>query len=133
VLLNVSRKGREWRLEELVSVRPAPLDQVAAAVQAMRALVKADERVVHGLHRRVFLHRITPDGYELLLSFYVDAGNRDQFLAAKEDFLQAFADILRRHGLRLAAAARVVELQQPPARGVSPLDLGIVSRRDTSK
>lgn len=41
VLLNVTRKGREWRFEELLMVRHVPLEQLEAAVRASHFLLRA--------------------------------------------------------------------------------------------
>lgn len=109
VLLNVTRKGREWRFEEFVLIRLAPPERLQAAVREMRAVLKADARVIKALHRRVFLHNVKPDGFELLVSCYVDATNRDQYQAFREDILFTLLSTLSRHGLRLGSAARVVE------------------------
>ena len=110
VLLNVTRKGREWRVEELVLVRHAPLERLQAAVRDMRAVLKSDERVLKTLHRRVFLNRIALDGYEVIISCYVEAANRDQFMAVKEDLLQVLVQILGRYSIRLASNTRLLEI-----------------------
>ncbi len=119
VLLNVTRKGREWRIEELVMVRHAPLERLTHAIRDMRAVLKSDERVLKALHRRVFLNRITPDGYEIIISAYVEAANRDQFMAVKEDLLQVLMQILARNSIRLASSARTVEILAPPGGGAA--------------
>jgi hypothetical protein len=103
-------QGREWRIEELILVRHAPLERVQHAVRDMRAVLKSDERVLKALHRRVFLNRITPDGYELIISCYVEAANRDQFMAVKEDLLQVLVQILGRYQIRLASNNRLLEI-----------------------
>ncbi len=105
-----SFQGREWRFEELVLVRHAPLERLQHAVRDMRAVLKSDERVLKNLHRRVFLNRITTDGYELIISCYVEAANRDQFMAVKEDFLQVLVQILSRNEIRLASNSRLLEV-----------------------
>ena len=113
ILLNVTRKGREWRVEEFVLVRHAPLERLQVAMRDMRAVLKSDERVLKTLHRRVFLNRIMPDGYEIIISCYVEAANRDQFMAVKEDLLQMLVLILNRNGMRLASNTRLLEFASP--------------------
>lgn len=113
VLLNVSRKGREWRFEELLVLSPPP--RPAALVDALRdarALLKADPRVIRSLHRRAFLNALRPDGPELLISCYVEAANRDQYAAAREDLLLNLLQILASHGLRVAPQRRAVEVAE---------------------
>ena len=53
-------------------VRSAPAEALAAAVRDMRSLLRSDERVLKSLHRRVFVHRLTLDGVELLISCYFE-------------------------------------------------------------
>jgi small-conductance mechanosensitive channel len=117
ILLNVTRKGREWRMEEFVMIRHAPLERLQVAMRDMRAVLKSEDRVLKTLHRRVFLHRIAQDGYEIIISCYVEAANRDQFMAVKEDLLQMLVLILSRNGLRLASNARLLEFSTTPAGG----------------
>ena len=108
VLLNVSRKGREFRFEELVVVRHAPPDALAGAIRDRRSALRADERVLKTLHRRVFVNRILLDGFEILISCYVEAVNKDQFLAVKEDLFMVLLEVLRARGIRLASATRLL-------------------------
>lgn len=46
------------------------------------ACAPQDPRVIQKLHRRVFLDKITRDEATLYLSFYVEAANRDAFMAS---------------------------------------------------
>ena len=112
VLLNVTRKGREWRVEELISVRHVPMERLSQAVKDLRAVLKADERVIKALHRRVFLNRITHDGFELIVSFYVEAVNRDQYLSVREDVYYTMIQIFNRYHIQLASNARLLSLEQ---------------------
>ncbi len=42
-----------------------------------------DPRVIQKLHRRVFLDKLTRDEATIYLSFYVEAANRDAFMAGE--------------------------------------------------
>ena len=111
VVLNVSRKGREWRVEELVLVRHCPPEALSKAIKDLRALIKADGRVLKNLHRRVFLNRLTPEGYELLVSFYVEAVNRDQYLAVRQDVYIEMLQVFAHYGLALATPVRAIRVE----------------------
>lgn len=43
--------------------------------------VLQDARIIQKLHRRIFLDKITRDEVTLYMSFYVEAANRDAFMA----------------------------------------------------
>ena len=120
VVLNVSRKGREWRVEELVLVRHGPPDAVQKAIKDLRSVIKADERVLKNLHRRVFLNRLTPDGFELIVSFYIEAVNRDQYLAVREDMYLTMLQIFTRYGIQLATPVRAIRVESTRASAALP-------------
>ena len=120
VVLNVSRKGREWRVEELVLVRHGPPEAVQKAIKDLRSVIKADERVIKALHRRVFLNRLTPDGFELIVSFYIEAVNRDQYLAVREDMYLTVLQIFARYGIQLATPVRAIRVENTRTSALPP-------------
>ena len=117
VVLNVTRKGREWRFYESLGVRVQDAPRVNAVVQDIRRIVRNDARVIGKLHRRIFLDKITQRDCQIHLSFYVEASNRDAFMAVKQDLLLAFVDCVERNGAKLATPRRVVRaaLIAPPS------------------
>ncbi len=68
----------------------------------MRKIIRQDPRIIQKLHRRVFLDKITRDQVSIYISCYVEAPNRDAFMAVKQDLLLAFTDCVERNGARLA-------------------------------
>jgi small-conductance mechanosensitive channel len=71
VLLNVTRKAKEWRIRTDINVRLADAPRVANMLTNYRSLLKSDDRVLRSLHRRVFLEKVTPEGLVIHISFYV--------------------------------------------------------------
>ena len=122
-VLNVTRKMREWRFYEMLSVRVADVHKVNAIVQDIRRIVRNDARIINKLHRRIFLDKITHDDCKIYLSFYVEASNRDAFMAVKQDLLLAFVDCVERNGAKLATPRAVLELEDP----LSPAFAGMYS------
>ncbi|KAG1654893.1 hypothetical protein FOA52_006537 [Chlamydomonas sp. UWO 241] len=102
IILNVTRRNREYRFVEKLAVRLEDAPKVSSVIQDMRRLLKGDPRIINRLHRRVFLDELTMDACVINLSFYVDAPSRDAFLAIKEDFLLAFLDCVERNGAKPA-------------------------------
>jgi hypothetical protein len=47
----------------------------------MRKILRQDTRIIQKLHRRVFLDKINRDECLVYISFYVEAANRDAFMA----------------------------------------------------
>ena len=68
----------------------------------MRKLIRQDPRIIQRLHRRVFLDKINRDQISIYISCYVEAANRDAFMAVKQDLLLAFVDCVERNGAHLA-------------------------------
>ena len=68
----------------------------------MRRIIRQDPRIIQKLHRRVFLDKITREQISVYISCYVEAANRDAFMAVKQDLLLAFVDTVARNGARLA-------------------------------
>ena len=67
-----------------------------------------EKLVLPKLHRRIFI-----DGYDcnqvtIYASFYVEAANRDMFMATRQRFFVAFAAACHRHGAHLASNRREV-------------------------
>ena len=54
------------------------------------------------LHRRVFLDKMKREELTIYMSFYLQAANRDAFMAARQDVYLAFVAACRRHGAQLA-------------------------------
>lgn len=149
MVLNITRKNREWRFYEFIGLRLEDLAKVSAVVSDIRKILRQvsalpcstwglgcnarcwrrcrptspdlpplrclpqhtqvrcklhrhtnlfgrdlstnpqidtcialqDPRVLQKLHRRVFLDKITRDEATIYLSFYVEAANRDAFMA----------------------------------------------------
>lgn len=61
-----------------------------------------DSRVLPKLHRRVFLDKIQRDQLTVYISFYIEAANRDAFMATKQEIFMQFATACARHGAKLA-------------------------------
>lgn len=77
-------------------------------MQDIRRIVRNDTRVINKLHRRVFLDKISTEDAKIYLSFYLEAANRDAFMAIKQDLLVSFVDCVERHGAKLATPRTVV-------------------------
>ena len=102
VVLNITRKNREWRFYEFLYLRLEDLPRVADVVSDARRILRQDNRIIQKLHRRVFLHQITRENCSIYISFYVEAANRDAFMAVKQELLLAFIDCIQRNGAQLA-------------------------------
>ena len=83
-------------------LRVDDLARAGAVVADMRKIIRQDPRIIQKLHRRVFLDKITRDQVSIYISCYVEAPNRDAFMAVKQDLLLAFTDCVERNGARLA-------------------------------
>ena len=119
VVLNVTRKNKEWRFYEFMSLRLEDLPRVAAVVADIRKILRQDSRIIQKLHRRVFLHKITREDLSIYISFYVEAANRDAFMAIKQDLYLAFVDCVERNGASLAR--NKLQLEMLPGIPVSPV------------
>ena len=102
VVLNITRKQREWRFYEFLHLRLEDLPKSSAVVSDIRKILRQDSRIIQKLHRRVFLDKVTREDASIYVSFYVEAANRDAFMAVKQDLLLAFIDCVERNGARLA-------------------------------
>ena len=124
VVLNITRKNREWRFYEFLYLRLEDLPRVTDIVSDARKILRQDNRIIQKLHRRVFLDDVTKEHCRLYLSFYVEAANRDAFMAIKQDLLLAFIDCVERNGATLARNRLQLEmLQQPMVEGPDLTDL----------
>lgn len=119
VVLNITRKNREWRFYEFLSLRLDDLNKVNAVVSDIRKILRQDGRIIQKLHRRVFLDKITRDDCTIYISFYVEATNRDAFMAIKQDLLLGFIDCVERNGASLAR--NKLQLEMLPALPLSPV------------
>lgn len=102
VVLNITKKNREWRFFEFLQLRLCDMDVIENVIGDMRRILKQDDRINQNLHRRVFLDKITREYIEILISFYVEAANRDAFMAAKQRLYLAFVDCVTRNGAEFA-------------------------------
>jgi MscS family membrane protein len=121
VVLNITRKNREWRFYEFLGLRIEDLPKASAVVSDIRKILRQDPRVIQKLHRRVFLDKITRDEATIYLSFYVESANRDAFMAVKQDLLLAFVDCVERNGAKLARQRLQLEVLPsllPPGGGM---------------
>eukprot|EP00798_Chlamydomonas_sp_ICE-L_P011468 gene11468-34184_t len=117
VVLNVTRKHREWRFNESLQIRLQDVQKVNAILQDIRRIVRSDPRVISKLHRRVFLDKVDIHSCKITLSFYLDALNQDTYMAMKHDLLLAFLDCVMRNGATLAmphSVLRFNNLYQEP-------------------
>ena len=112
VVLNITRKNREWRFYEFLYLRLEDLPRVTDIVSDARKILRQDNRIIQKLHRRVFLDDVTKEHCRLYISFYVEAANRDAFMAVKQDLLLAFIDCVERNGANLARNRLQLEMLQ---------------------
>lgn len=112
VVLNITRKNREWRFYEFLYLRLEDLPRVTDIVSDARKILRQDNRIIQKLHRRVFLDDVTKEHCRLYISFYVEAANRDAFMAVKQDLLLAFIDCVERNGATLARNRLQLEMLQ---------------------
>ena len=75
------------------------------------------------LHRRVFLDGITKDELRIYISFYIEAINRDTYMATKQEIFFLLYKSCKQHGAQLASNRRQivfsnsVDMIPPPQRG----------------
>ncbi|MEW5312234.1 MAG: hypothetical protein WDW38_003881 [Sanguina aurantia] len=100
IVLNISRKNKEWRFHENLSIRVQDVDKCQSIVQDIRRVVRNDARVMNKLHRRIFMDKVTQEDVKIYISFYADAPNREAFMTIKQDLLLAFIDCVERQGGR---------------------------------
>jgi MscS family membrane protein len=79
-------------------------------MQDIRRIVRNDSRIINKLHRRVFLDKLSMEDCKIYLSFYVEAANRDSFMAVKQDLLLTFVDCVERNGAKLATPRLTVRV-----------------------
>ncbi|GMH39985.1 hypothetical protein BSKO_07889 [Bryopsis sp. KO-2023] len=120
VVLNITRKGREWRFIETIPIRVCDVEKVEAIVSDMRRVIRQDERVMQKLYRRVFLHKITREYVSIFIAFYLDMTNRDAFLAARQQMYLAFLDCIHRNGAKVAEKKLLVDFDRASAKGLLP-------------
>ena len=76
--------------------------RAGAVVADMRKIIRQDSRIIQKLHRRVFLDKVNRDQVSIYISCYVEAANRDAFMAVKQDLLLGLIDCVERNGAKLA-------------------------------
>ncbi|GIL65671.1 hypothetical protein Vafri_19341 [Volvox africanus] len=121
IVLNITRKNREWRFFELICVRVQDVHKVNAIIQDIRRIVRNDQRIITKLHRRIFLDKLTHEDCRIYVSFYVEAQNRESFMAAKQDLLLAFVDCVERNGAKLAVPRTTVQVEPEVVEALSPI------------
>ncbi len=120
VVLNITRKNREWRFYEFLYLRLEDLPRVTDIVSDARKILRQDNRIIQKLHRRVFLDDVSKEHCRLYISFYVEAANRDAFMAVKQDLLLAFIDCVERNGASLARNRLQLEMLQQSSMAEGP-------------
>jgi len=123
IVLNVTRKGREWRLLETISIRVQDVQKANAIAQDIRRIMRSDTRVMNKLHRRVFVDKITKEDVQIYMSFYLDAANRDAFMAIKQDLMVSFVDCVERNGAKLAQPRTVLDLDPEMVEALDSLNV----------
>ena len=117
-VVNVSRRGRVFRFNEMLQLEPGNVDKVAEVVKGFRAVLRKDERVIQSgvdVHRRVFIFEIKPEAIVVYTSFYIRAANLDAYYAAKESLLLAFTDVMKQQDVRFARPyGGIAEALRPP-------------------
>ena len=83
-------------------LRVEDISRAGAVVADMRKIIRQDPRIIQKLHRRVFMDKLTRDQVSIYISCYIEAANRDAFMAVKQDLLLAFVDCVERNNARLA-------------------------------
>ncbi|GIL91970.1 hypothetical protein Vretifemale_19652 [Volvox reticuliferus] len=121
IVLNITRKNREWRFFEMICVRVQDVHKVNAIIQDIRRIVRNDQRIITKLHRRIFLDKLTHEDCRIYVSFYVEAQNRESFMAAKQDLLLAFVDCVERNGAKLAVPRTTVQMEPEVVEALSPM------------
>ncbi|GLI60318.1 hypothetical protein VaNZ11_002434, partial [Volvox africanus] len=121
IVLNITRKNREWRFFEMICVRVQDVHKVNAIIQDIRRIVRNDQRIITKLHRRIFLDKLTHEDCRIYVSFYVEAQNRESFMAAKQDLLLAFVDCVERNGAKLAVPRTTVQVEPEVVEALSPM------------
>lgn len=109
VVLNVTRKGKEWRFFEFLPIRVKDLDKAEAIVADIRRIIRQDSRVINKLHKRAFLDAIDREFINIYISFYIEAPNRDAFMGYRQQFLMDFVDCIARNGAQIAEKKLFVE------------------------
>ena len=90
---------------------------MSGVVRDFRAVLRKEDKVKQSgmdTHRRVFVTAIEPDGIQVYISCYIEAANRDAFLAVQEGLLYRFSEAMRANGCRFAFPRHVVALATDP-------------------
>eukprot|EP00195_Chlamydomonas_chlamydogama_P016583 CAMPEP_0202913296 /NCGR_PEP_ID=MMETSP1392-20130828/60112_1 /ASSEMBLY_ACC=CAM_ASM_000868 /TAXON_ID=225041 /ORGANISM="Chlamydomonas chlamydogama, Strain SAG 11-48b" /LENGTH=714 /DNA_ID=CAMNT_0049604509 /DNA_START=272 /DNA_END=2416 /DNA_ORIENTATION=- len=119
IVLNISRKNREWRFFEQLAIRVQDVQKANNIVNDIRRIVRNDTRIINKLHRRIFLDKITHEDCKIYLSFYLEAANRDAFMAIKQDLLLSFVDCVERNEAKLATPRTVVDMDPEMSRAIN--------------
>ena len=107
-VLNITRRGKEFRFKHEIIVRLEDAPRVSNVIANFRSVIKSDPRVLRNMHRRVFLDSISKEGLHLVISFYIEAVNKDQFYAIQQEMLQAFLETCQKNSVRVSPDIRAV-------------------------
>ena len=105
VVLNKTRKYREYRMLKSIHVRPVdetisnPAQPVLAAVEVIRERVLSDTRLIAGLPNRVHLRGIDIHGFKVTIQAFVNADSLTEFYDAQEELLAFAATTFSEHGV----------------------------------
>ncbi|GAX82316.1 hypothetical protein CEUSTIGMA_g9745.t1 [Chlamydomonas eustigma] len=136
IVLNTSRRVREFRFCENISIRVQDVDKANSIIQDIRRIVRNDTRIINKLHRRIFLDKITHDDCKIYLSFYLEAASKEAFMAIKQDMLLAFVDVVERNGAKLATPRTLVEMDKEMADAIgsyNPVLAGIAAAQSMAQ
>lgn len=109
VVLNITRKGKEWRYLMSIPIRVRDVNKVENIVADIRRILRQDERVLQRLYRRVFLGDISEEHVTIYIAFYMEMPNRDAYLAARQQMTFTFIDCIERNGAQLAEKKLIFE------------------------
>lgn len=99
--------------------------RAGAVVADMRKIIRQDSRIIQKLHRRVFLDKVNREQVSIYISCYVEAANRDAFMAVKQDLLLALIDCVERNGAKLARNRLQVSACFPVSMPVLPVIVSV--------
>lgn len=111
VVLNITRKGKEWRFFEFIPLRLKDLDKVEKVLSDIRRIQRQDSRIIQKLYKRAFVDKINREFVNIHIAFYLEVPNRDAFMAAKQQLYLAFVECVVRNGAEIAEKKLIVEYQ----------------------
>jgi mechanosensitive ion channel protein 1/2/3 len=88
---------------ENIGVRVEDISAVPMLTGDMRTVIRDDLRILPKLHRLVFLDKVNRNELTIYISFYIEAANRDSYIASKQEIFLVFAITCKQHGAQLAS------------------------------